>query len=149
MPQYATVYQHTIQDKSAVGNFLFSVANKTYNSPKTKPIFLVVLKSIVPIGIITVSGQNRCLFSITLCSCSVLIPWKHSTISSVCSAAALSNTQSPTTMHFATVFACNESLFLTKTLYKTLHSTYMLHTPPNLLFSILLTEKLWVSYMGH
>ena len=93
--------QHSTQDKCAVRNYLFAIATKAHTSPKTKSRFLVVLKSFVPMWIITVSGLPRYPFSITLCSCSVLIPWKHSTIISVSSAPNLCNINSPTTMQFA------------------------------------------------
>ena len=91
------------------GIFLFAVATNTYNSPNTKSRFHVVLKSFVPMWIITVSGLPRCVFSIILFTCSVLIPWKYSTIISVCSAPTLSNIQLPTIIQFATFcFACTE-----------------------------------------
>lgn len=82
------------------GNLNRVVAMRQYTPPFTQSRLLVLLKLFVPTWIRTVPGFPRALFSITVCSCAVLIPRKHSNLKCECSVPTLHTIESPTTKHF-------------------------------------------------
>ena len=57
-------------------NLVFVISIRPYTSPITWSRFPVLFMSFVPTWMTTASGIPRSLFLITLCSCSVLMPFK-------------------------------------------------------------------------